>query len=524
MNGLFDNKSINQLNFLGITFASLLLVVFVLIAIYNNYIQYKDDIKSLELDYIKSQKRFIKQETKRALSFIHYKHKNNPNKSYLQLKNEIVDVIENMRNKRDGTGYIFIYTFDGINVADPILKENAGKNLIEFKDPNGKMVIKELIDISKKDDGGYVNYVWNKPTTNKLSPKISYAISYKPLNWMIGSGVYLDNINDTLKEKKSQYYEKISQYIWQTLLLIFILFIIGTIIYRYIMTIIKSDIELIKKASENLEHINVKDISFKEFKQVAYHINFMNDELQDLNKNLEKKVNLRTKELEQSQQYAISLVKQQDKFIKDAIHEINTPLSIIITNIDLIKLKFNSNRYLTKIEAASKIIHNIYNDLEFMVKKDRVKYDKTDINLSSFINDRVDFFNEIANGNNLKFKLRIEDGIYVNFNFTKLQRVCDNTISNAIKYSYENETIDIKVYKTVHSVIFEVTNIGRTIQNTDKLFDRFYRENSSRGGFGIGLSIIKEICDKNGVQMEVISKGKTTTFKYIFHKLDKQDI
>jgi signal transduction histidine kinase len=205
MNGLFDNKSINQLNFLGITFASLLLVVFVLIAIYNNYIQYKDDIKSLELDYIKSQKRFIKQETKRALSFIHYKHKNNPNKSYLQLKNEIVDVIENMRNKRDGTGYIFIYTFDGINVADPILKENAGKNLIEFKDPNGKMVIKELIDISKKDDGGYVNYVWNKPTTNKLSPKISYAISYKPLNWMIGSGVYLDNINDTLKEKKSQY-------------------------------------------------------------------------------------------------------------------------------------------------------------------------------------------------------------------------------------------------------------------------------------------------------------------------------
>lgn len=524
MKKLFNNKSINQLNLISITFASLLLTIFIFIAIYNSYTQYKNDIKSIESDYIKLQKKFITQETKRVLSFIKYEHQQNvlslKNKtiSLDKLQNEIVDIIEHMRDERDGTGYVFIYTFDGINIADPILKENAGKNLINFQDTNGKLVIKELIDISKQDDGGYINYVWNKPTTNRLSPKISYAISYKPWNWMIGSGVYLDDIDIVLKQKKDIYYKKISQYLLQTLLLTIVLFIIGSLIYKYLMSIIQNDIKLIKKASKDLEHINTKDISFKEFKQVAYHINIMNDQLKDLNKNLEQKVELRTKELEISQQYAMNLVKQQDRFIKDAIHEINTPLSIIIANIDLFKLKFSNNSYLGKIEAGSKIIHNIYNDLEFMVKKDRIEYIKEDINLSAFIKDRIEFFHEIANGNNLTFKITIRDNLTINFNPTLLQRVCDNTLSNAIKYSFENTQIKTKLYTINDTIIFEVINNGETIKDTSKLFDRFYRENNSRGGFGIGLNIIKEICDKNSIKMEINSNDKITTLKYIFNR------
>lgn len=452
------------------------------------------------------------------MSFIKYKHSQIGDKSLKQLQNEIVDVIENIRDQRDGTGYVFIYTFDGINIADPILKENAGKNLINFQDPNGKLVIKELIDISKNIDGGYVNYVWNKPTTNKLSPKVSYAISYKPWNWMIGSGVYLDDIDTVLQKKKDDYYKKISQYLFQTLLLILILFIIGTLVYKYLMSIIQDDIGLIKKASKELEHINTKDISFKEFKQVAYHINNMNDELKDLNKNLEDKVELRTKELEVSKQYALDLVEQQDKFIKDSIHEINTPLSIIITNIDLFKIKYPVNKYLSKIEAGSKIIHNIYNDLEFMVKKDRINYISQDIELSTFIKDRIEFFKQIAIGNNLLFNLKLEENIDISFNPTLLQRVCDNTLSNAIKYSYENTTIDINLYTQKDTIVFEVINRGDTIKDTTKLFDRFYRENNSRGGFGIGLNIIKEICDKNKVKMEVKSADEVTKFIYEFEK------
>lgn len=520
MKRIFNNKSINKLNLMSITFASLLLTLFIIIAIYNNYIQYKNDVKLLELDYIESQKKFITQETKRVLSYIQYKHKQNENSkdkiSLEQLKTEIVEVIEHMRNARDGTGYVFIYTFGGINIADPILKQNAGKNLINFKDINGKRVIKELIDISKNKNGGYVNYVWNKPTTNKPSPKISYAMSYEPWNWMIGSGIYLDDLDIVLKQKKEKYYESISQYLFKILLLILILFIIGSLIYQYIVSIIQDDIGFIKKASKSLAHINIEEISFKEFKQVAYHVNTMHDELKDLNKNLEKKVDLRTKELEIAKQYALNVVDQQDKFIKDSIHEINTPLSIIIANIDLFKLKFSTNKYLSKIEAGSKIIHNIYNDLEFIVKKDRIKYPKQNIEFSTFIKDRVEFFNEIAVGNDITFNLVVEDYINIEFNPTLLQRVCDNTLSNAIKYSFVNTTIDVNLYTKEDKVVLDIINTGETIIDLTKLFDRYYRENNSRGGFGIGLNIIKEICDKNKVKMGVQSEDDMTTFRFRF--------
>lgn len=100
-----------------------------------------------------------------------------------------------MRDERDGTGYIFIYTFDGINIADPILKKNAGKNLLDIEDPNGKKVIYELIEVSKAKEGGFVEYVWNKPVSNILAPKISYAASYEPWRWMVGAGVYLDDVH-----------------------------------------------------------------------------------------------------------------------------------------------------------------------------------------------------------------------------------------------------------------------------------------------------------------------------------------
>jgi signal transduction histidine kinase len=91
---------------------------------------------------------------------------------------------------------------------------------------------------------------------------------------------------------------------------------------------------------------------------------------------LEKRVEQKTQDLseqnrllEKEKEFSESLVKAQDSFIKHSIHEINTPLAVIMTHIDLFKMKEGENRYLSKIEAASKIISNIYSDLSYMVKR-----------------------------------------------------------------------------------------------------------------------------------------------------------
>ena len=216
-------------------------------------------------------------------------------------------------------------------------------------------------------------------------------------------------------------------------------------------------------------------------------------------------------------------MEKQDKFVKNAIHEINTPLTIILTNIELYNFKNPKNRYLTKIEAAVKIIHNIYNDLSYLVKKDRVEYKKEILDFSSFLKTRVDFFDEVARANMLEFVSDIKEGVKIFFNEIQLQRICDNNISNAIKYSFENEKIYIRLYEKDKNPVFEVVNKGEEIALPNKLFERFYREDNARGGFGIGLNLVKEICDKNGVKVEVLSKNSFNTFRYIFNRIEDED-
>ncbi len=530
MKRFFKNKSINQANIITILFSGTFAVLLTAFMVYNSYKEYKADVKRIKKEYLKSQKELIKTETNRAIRFIEYKAKHPEGKSQKELQKEIVEAIEHMRNKRNGTGYIFIYTFDGVNIADPILKQNAGKNLLNFKDPNGKKVIYELIKVSKRKEGGFVNYFWNKPIVNKLSPKISYAKSYKPWGWMVGSGVYLDDIQKVLQNREKEYKKRVLGYIFQISVFALFLFVGSMLIYRYVTYLITKDIEFIqkgfKRVFDDYEAIDKKEIVFREFQEISKYANMMIAQMKqksravnELNKTLERRVEQKTKMLEIAKNRAEKLLQMQDKFIKNAIHEINTPLSIILVNIELYNLKYKKNSYLTKIEAGIKIIHNIYNDLSYIVKKDRVVYEKVELDFSSFLKERAEFFNDVAVGNSLDLIVDIQEDCKIFFNETELQRICDNNISNAIKYSFENSIIYIKLYNEGEYVIFSIANRGEKLEDTKKIFDRFYRSDTAKGGFGLGLSIVKEICQKCGVDIDIDTKEGYNIFRYRFKKL-----
>ena len=131
--------------------------------------------------------------------------------------------------------------------------------------------------------------------------------------------------------------------------------------------------------------------------------------------------------------------------------------------------------------------------------------------------DRLEFFDEIAVSNSLYFINNIEPDLYIKFNIIELQRIIDNNISNAIKYSFAESPIFIKLYYLNDDEIeFSVATNSKKIENTDKIFDDFYRENSARGGFGLGLKIVKDICDKNLVIIDLQSNEKETKFTYRF--------
>lgn len=90
-------------------------------------------------------------------------------------------------------GYFFVYDDTGTNIVHPRLPDLVGKNWWDLQDPNGDYVIRNLINVARAG-GGFHNYVWNKPSTGKLEAKIGHAVFLEKWNWMIGTGLYTDDV------------------------------------------------------------------------------------------------------------------------------------------------------------------------------------------------------------------------------------------------------------------------------------------------------------------------------------------
>ncbi|QKF81202.1 cache domain-containing protein [Halarcobacter ebronensis] len=517
-------KSLYHLILYSIFFIIILTSSFTFIIIENAFDEFQEKIKIIKTDYENKQKDLIEADVKKSLKFINYYYnKFKDIKSENEIKNDILEALEKMRENEKLNNYLFIYDFDGTSIYYPISKEYIGKNLYEFKDPSGKKVIKELIDISKKKDGGFVQYIWYKPEIKDDALKISYAHAYEPLNWTVGRGIYLDEINKIVQIKKDEYDEKISNYILQIVSLTVMLVLYSIFIYKNATILIVNDVKEIgkyfKESQKDDLRIKQDRLIFGEFKVIAnyaydamHNIKDKNTMLRDINKHLEETVNHQTKELQ-------NLIDSQKKFLKNSVHEINTPLSIIRTNIDLLKMNTlkEENKYISNIESGAKIIQYIYDDLSYLIKKDRVDYPKEYIDFSLYLKERLNFFEGIATSNDLHFTTNIDEDIYIKFNRIELQRIIDNNISNSIKYSYAKSAIYVRLtYFKNDFIEFSVKTNSEKIENINKIFDDFYRENNSRGGFGLGLRIVKEICDKNLVIIKLESTDTETKFTYRF--------
>jgi signal transduction histidine kinase len=209
--------------------------------------------------------------------------------------------------------------------------------------------------------------------------------------------------------------------------------------------------------------------------------------------------------------------KRLDRFIKDSMHEINTPLSIINVNIDLYNRANPHNKYLQRIKAATKTLATLYNDMDYLIKNERLSFAYVPIDLSRFLQERIDYFSEVAALKNITISVCIDEEVTLSFNPTQLQRIIDNNLSNAIKYSHEEGKIEVKLEKHEEYCVMRFKDDGIGIEDVSRIFERYYRENQEKGGFGIGLNIVKSIIDKAGIDLQIDSEyGKGSQFSYRF--------
>ena len=224
-----------------------------------------------------------------------------------------------------------------------------------------------------------------------------------------------------------------------------------------------------------------------------------------------------SKSLKESEEYSQNLLASQKQFLKYAVHETNTPLSIIMANIELFEMENGKNSYLTNIEVAMKNLFSIYDDLSYLVKKDQIEYPKHEIDLIDFVRSRIEFFTPVAKKVNSKFIFKApKHKMTILFNESKLQRIIDNNLTNAIKYTYENEDMYVTLKQEKEILKFLISSHSKKIQEPEKIFKEYYREEKSKDGFGLGLNLVKRICDEEDVEIYLESNEYFTSFAYIF--------
>lgn len=308
----------------------------------------------------------------------------------------------------------------------------------------------------------------------------------------------------------------------------FIIFAIFFALNKLFLATLHRDIdrflEFFKAALDRDASIDPDEIHFEDFKKMVHYANEMIDRvrsqkqsLEELNESLEERVLLKTKKLRDERNFSQDLLRRQKEFLRYTVHETNTPLSVILTSLELYTMKMPKDRHLSKIEVASKNIFSLYDDLSFLIKKDHINYKKSHIHLGDFVASRVEFFDEVARINELNFDLVVpKEDLFIYFSDAKLMRLVDNTLSNAIKYTPAQNTITVRIAKEVQGVLFLVSSKSKSIEDTKRLFEQFYRESSEVDGFGIGLSLVKSICVEEGVEVSVDSDETQTSFRYEF--------
>ena len=219
--------------------------------------------------------------------------------------------------------------------------------------------------------------------------------------------------------------------------------------------------------------------------------------------------------------------KQQRQFISDASHELKTPLTVILSNAELLEraeLTERPARWADNIHSEAARMRSLVEEMLTLARADNAPptVHLTEVNFSEIAMDTVLSFEPVAFEAGKGLEARIAPDLIVLGDGDKLHRLISILLDNAIKYGAEGGTVTASLEKRDRELCLTVSNPGRPIppQELKRLFERFYRMDASRGeqsGFGLGLSIASAITAEHKGTIRAESDEESTRFIYTMH-------
>ena len=219
-------------------------------------------------------------------------------------------------------------------------------------------------------------------------------------------------------------------------------------------------------------------------------------------------------------EHFINAQQNLKELIQKNLHELNTPIATIEANLTMLKksIKDKKNqKRLQRIKLASNNLSKLYESVEKQIKKEVQEVEKEDFDLKKMIEEILQNFEEtIKKKEIVLYNTLPSKSLYCDKDGFKT--ALSNLIDNAIKYNKQHGQIKISLDK--NTLIIKDSGIGIDTKNLFIVFEKSYQENPTTKGFGMGLSIVKSFCDKEGIKITIdTKKGEGSSFMLDLSKI-----
>ena len=213
----------------------------------------------------------------------------------------------------------------------------------------------------------------------------------------------------------------------------------------------------------------------------------------------------------------IESYEKQKRFITDAGHEMKTPLTVISANTEIIEMESGDSQWTEGIKNQVSKLAALTEKLVILSKMEEgVKLDMNEFSLSEALFDTCDQYKSIAMSSGIRFDVVIAENVTMMGNEGEIRRCASLLLDNAFRYVNRGGTVEVRAQKLASGVEMRFSNSTDGVErgSLDRWFDRFYRtdlsRNSSTGGSGIGLSVVKAIVNAHGGAVKATSHDGVT--------------
>ena len=234
-------------------------------------------LTEINKSYETEQRVILKREVNNIVSLINFSRKNKDKKSIEQLQNEILTYVSTIRLNHGG--YIFINTYSGLSLIFDGVKIIGEKDIRNITDPDGLKIFDIEFNIVQNPDGGYFKYKFKRLDTFKPVPKLSYVLGYNDWEWIIGAGVYLDDLDIVIQNKNNEFqatlFKKVLHIIILFVVLLFVLVAVTLVLHGFIIKEFDVFMSFFNKTPKDDTFIERNKLHVEEFKELAHSANIM---------------------------------------------------------------------------------------------------------------------------------------------------------------------------------------------------------------------------------------------------------